>query len=72
MKCAQWLTFVGLVLDFVGVLVIGFKGEKWRIQAWRTAPDQFDTRAHKWIYHACWGPIALGFALQAIAVLVSL
>jgi len=66
----KYLTLTGLVLDIAGVLVIGLRAQHWMQQFWKDAPAIFDTRLHKWIYYGAWWAIAIGFALQALGVLL--
>ncbi len=54
MTLAKYLALSGLVLDIVGVLVIGLLGERWMVQFWRSAPAQFDTQGHRLIYQGAW------------------
>ena len=70
MTIAKCLTLTGLVLDIIGVLVIGVLAQHWMQQFWKDAPAMFDTRFHKWTYYGAWWAIAIGFVLQALGVLV--
>ena len=70
MTITKYLTLTGLVLDIIGVLVIGLRAEHWMQQFWKDAPAIFGTRLHKWIYYGAWWAIAIGFGLQALGVLL--
>jgi hypothetical protein len=69
MTLAKCLTLAGLVLDIVGVLVIGLRAQHWMQQFWKDAPPIFDTGLHKLVYYGAWWAIAIGFGLQALGVL---
>jgi hypothetical protein len=67
---ARWFTLAGLTLDILGVVVVGFFGDRLTQEHWRGDRRLFASRLHKWLYYGAWWAIIGGFVLQALGVVV--
>jgi hypothetical protein len=64
----KWLALVGLGLDLVGVVMLGWLGESGGHTVYADGKIRLDQN-RRWISRAGWASIFVGFLLQALAQL---